>query len=667
MIVAPLPKNERARIAALRRYDILDTPPEESFDVFPQLIVDVFGVPSAVISFVDSARQWFKARINVDDQETSRDIAFCAHTIICKGPMVVTDASTDPRFHDNPLVTKEGGVRFYAGAPIRTADGLAIGVLCAIDSVPRSLSDSQLATLQRLASLVSDQLELRIVNRRLASELAERETAEQHLRSTSRELALSNLRFDVALKNMLHGLCMFDAEMRVVVSNARFAEIYALTPDEVKRGTPVREIQAACMDRGTFAGVWSESRLGEPSKGEAEVEELQDGRVVSVRRQPVADGGWMTTHEDITERHRSDLKMAYMARHDLLTGLLNRAAFYEKIQEAGARLRRWDEAFSVILLDLDRFKQVNDSLGHPAGDTLLREVAQRLKACVRETDVLARLGGDEFAIVQVRAGDQRNEAVALAGRVISCFAEPFEIERQDLTIGTSIGVALAPNHGFDPDELIKNADLALYQAKAAGRNDVSIFDLSMKDCVNTRQRLEIDLRQAILNEQLELYYQPQIHVASGKVLGAEALLRWHHPERGFVPPIEFIPLAEETGLIERIGEWVLLKACVEARRWPAEVKVAVNLSPVQFRRGGLLDTILYALVESGLPPERLEVEITENVLLESETANLEIIKKLRNLGVSIALDDFGSGYSSLSYLTMFPFDKIKIDKFFSMN
>jgi diguanylate cyclase (GGDEF)-like protein len=359
--------------------------------------------------------------------------------------------------------------------------------------------------------------------------------------------------------------------------------------------------------------------------------------------------------------------MAYMARHDLLTGLLNRAAFHEKIQEAGARLRRWNEAFSVMLLDLDRFKQVNDSLGHPAGDSLLREAAQRLKSCVRETDVLARLGGDEFAIVQIRAGDQRNEALTFAHRIINCFADPFRIEGQDLTVSTSVGIALAPDHGFDPDELIKNADLALYQAKAAGRNDVSIFDLSMKDCVNARQRLENDLRQAILNEQLELYYQPQIHVASGKVLGAEALLRWHHPERGFVPPIEFIPLAEETGLIERIGEWVLLKACVEAKRWPAEVKVAVNLSPVQFRRGGLLDTILYALVESGLPPERLEVEITENVLLESENANLEVIKKLRNLGVSVALDDFGSGYSSLSYLTMFPFDKIKIDKFFSMN
>jgi diguanylate cyclase (GGDEF)-like protein len=359
--------------------------------------------------------------------------------------------------------------------------------------------------------------------------------------------------------------------------------------------------------------------------------------------------------------------MAYMARHDLLTGLLNRAAFQEKILEAGARLRRCSEGFSKILLDLDRFKQVNDSLGHPAGDALLKEVAQRLRSCVRETDVMARLGGDEFAIMQIRAGDQRNEATAFANRILSCFAEPFEIERQELTISTSIGIALAPDHGVDSDELIKNADLALYRAKAIGRNDCVIFDLTMKHHVDTRQRLETDLRQAILNEQLEVYYQPQIEAASGRVSGAEALLRWRHMDKGFINPAEFIPIAEETGLIERIGESVLLKACVDAMQWPADTKVAVNLSPVQFRRGSLVDTILDALVESGLPPERLEVEITENVLLESEIGNLNVIKRLRNLGVSVALDDFGTGYSSLSYLTMFPFDKIKIDKFFSMN
>jgi diguanylate cyclase (GGDEF)-like protein len=323
--------------------------------------------------------------------------------------------------------------------------------------------------------------------------------------------------------------------------------------------------------------------------------------------------------------------------------------------------------FSVVLLDLDRFKQVNDTLGHPAGDVLLREAAVRLKACVRETDVLARFGGDEFAIMLTRAGDQREEAIAFANRIIRAFIDPFEIAGQKLTISASLGVTFAPGHGDDADELIKNADLALYQAKARGRNGYAIFDTEMMDHANARQRLEHDLRQAIAGEEMELYYQPQIEARSGKISGVEALLRWHHPEKGFISPVDFIPIAEETGLIERLGEWVLHTACTEATRWPAEIKVAVNLSPVQFRRPGLLDTVLYALVESGLEPNRLEVEITESVLLESKFDNLATIRQLRNLGVSVALDDFGTGYSSFNYLTMFPFDKIKIDKFFSMN
>jgi diguanylate cyclase (GGDEF)-like protein len=663
MIVAHLPVNEQERLAALQRYGILDTSSEERFEVFPQLVVQAIGVPSAVISFVDSERQWFKARINIADQETSRDIAFCAHAIHCDRPMVVTDATKDPRFFDNPLVTSDGGVRFYAGAPIRTADGYAIGVLCAIDSSPRDLSADESATLQNLAGLVANQLELRLTNRRLVAELAERERAEQRWREASEGLAQSNLHFDAALNNILHGLCMINADEKLVVSNARFAEIYGLTAEETKPGTPTQKIEAACLERGTFAT----GSLTGPSTSEPELHALEDSRVVSVRRQQLPNGGWMTTHEDITERHHSEGKLAYMARHDLLTGLLNRASFSERIQEAEARLRRWGELFSVVLLDLDRFKHVNDTLGHPAGDVLLREAAVRLQGCVRETDVLARFGGDEFAVMLTRAGEQREEAIAFANRIVRSFIDPFEIAGQKLTISASLGITFAPGHGADAEELIKNADLALYQAKARGRNGYAIFDSEMMDLANARQRLEHDLRQAIANEELELYYQPQIETMSGEISGVEALLRWRHPEKGFISPGDFIPIAEETGLIERLGEWVLHTACAQATQWPAEIKVAVNLSPVQFRHAGLLNTVLYALVESGLDPRRLEVEITESVLLESKFDNLTTIRQLRNLGVSVALDDFGTGYSSFNYLTMFPFDKIKIDKFFSMN
>lgn len=667
MISAPIPTNEQARLAALHRYDILDTPPEECFDIFPRLVVRAIGVPSAVISFVDSERQWFKARINVSDQQTSRDIAFCAHAILLDRPLVVSDAANDPRFHDNPLVTAPGGVRCYAGAQIRTSDGFAIGVLCAIDSAPRLFSAAQLETLQELASLVADQLELRLANRRLSSELSERMRIEQFLRSMSRDLELSNKRLDAALNNFLHGLCLFDSDHRVVVSNARFAEIYSLRPDEVERGVHLSKIQSACIDRGTFVDSWCEQQLGRTSQATSEVRLLQDGRAVFVRCQAVAGGGWMTVHEDITERYRTEQQIAYMAKHDLLTGLLNRGAFQERIDEACARLRRWGESFAVILLDLDRFKQVNDSLGHPAGDALLCAVAARLKAGIRDTDVLARLGGDEFAILQTRTMDCHHDATAFVERIVNSLIDPIEIYGQQLAINTSAGIALAPQHGSDSDELIKNADLALYRAKAAGRNGYAIFESAMKDRANARQQLEGELRRAIRNQEFELYYQPQIEARSGTVCGAEALLRWRHPKRGFISPAEFIPVAEETGLIEKLGQWVLQEASAEAMRWPGSIKIAINLSPVQLSRGAFSDTVVQALLRSGLPPERLEVEITENVLLEAEVKTLATISQLRDIGVSVALDDFGTGYSSLSYLTSFPFDRIKIDKFFSIN
>jgi diguanylate cyclase (GGDEF)-like protein/PAS domain S-box-containing protein len=370
---------------------------------------------------------------------------------------------------------------------------------------------------------------------------------------------------------------------------------------------------------------------------------------------------------DITEQKRTAAQIAFMAHHDLLTGLANRALFMEKIEEAGARLRRWGEAFTVFILDLDRFKNVNDSLGHPAGDALLKEIAERLKRSLRETDVLARLGGDEFAIIQVGEENSRERAIALADRIVDIITQPHEIDGTRVSIGTSIGIAMAPKDGSDPDELIKKADLALYRTKSQGRNGSCFFDLQMTEDADARHQLENDLRGALARNELELHYQPIIDVKTRKPCGAEALVRWRHPERGYILPDQFIPLAEETGLIIPLGEWVLQKACADAAAWPADIKVAVNLSPVQFGKGNLFDVILCALVESGLPPERLELEITESVLLEGDAGLPALIRQLKNTGVSIALDDFGTGYSSLKYLTVFQFDKIKIDKSFTQN
>ena len=356
-----------------------------------------------------------------------------------------------------------------------------------------------------------------------------------------------------------------------------------------------------------------------------------------------------------------------LAQTDILTGLPNRAFFLEQLKYAGSDQQRLHGMFAVLMLDLDRFKNVNDSLGHAAGDALLRQVAVRLRSALRSDDVLARLGGDEFAIIQAGRHDQRASSVDLASRLSKLIAEPFDLPGHQVEIGTSIGIALAPEHGDDREQLLKKADLALYRSKSAGRNCFTVYDEAMSAELEARNTLEGDLRDAIARCQFEVHYQPYFDVQSGRRRGAEALIRWRHPERGLIPPDQFVPLAEETGLIVALGEWIIRQACDDATLWPADTQVSINLSPVQFKQAELFDVIALALKNSGLPPERLELEITESVLLERAAENLAFMERLSGIGVSLALDDFGTGYSSLSCLTTFPFNKIKIDKSFMGN
>ena len=356
-----------------------------------------------------------------------------------------------------------------------------------------------------------------------------------------------------------------------------------------------------------------------------------------------------------------------LAQIDALTGLPNRAFFLEQLEQTDPYERRRRGAFSILMLDLDRFKNVNDSLGHAAGDALLRQVALRLQSALRGSDVLARLGGDEFAIIQAGCDDQRAGSIDLATRISKLIAEPFLLPGHRVEIGTSIGIAMAPEHGSDQEQLLKKADLALYRSKSAGRNCYTVYDEAMSVELEARNTLEGDLRDAIARCQFEVHYQPFFDVQSGDRQGLEALVRWRHPTRGLVPPDQFIPLAEDTGLIVPLGEWVLRRACDDATRWPADIKVAVNLSPVQFKQTDLFDVIQSALRNSGLSPKRLEIELTESVLLERVVENHAFMQKLKSIGISLALDDFGTGYSSLSCLTAFPFDKIKIDKSFIGN
>jgi len=486
------------------------------------------------------------------------------------------------------------------------------------------------------------------------------------------DLARKNRILELTLENMAHGLCMFDGEQRLIVCNRRYAKMYGLSADEIRSGETLRAILEARVAAGSSpkgAEEYIETRLCEVTRSDpyCVVHELRDGRVVAITHQPIEGGGWVAIHQDITASRRDEERVAFMAHHDLLTGVANRTSFMEKLEEAGARLRRRQETFTVFMLDLDRFKNVNDSLGHPAGDALLKQTADRLKASLRKVDVVARLGGDEFAIIQVGEPDPRGAAIELAKRIIALISAPYDINGTMVSIGTSIGMATASVDDVDPDALMKRADLALYRTKSEGRNGYCFFDERMTADADARRQFEADLRDAVSHDDIDVYYQPILHVKTRRLFGFEALARWRHPVRGFVPPIEFIPLAEETGLIVPLGEAVLRKACAAATLWPPELKVAVNISAVQFAKSDLLGVVTRTLEDTGLPAARLELEITESALLENEAGVIATLQQFRRLGITVSLDDFGTGYSSLRYLTTFPIDKIKIDKSFTQN
>ena len=389
---------------------------------------------------------------------------------------------------------------------------------------------------------------------------------------------------------------------------------------------------------------------------------LPDGRAFSVVNKPIAGGGWLATHEDVTERQRSEDRIAHMARHDALTDLPNRMLLLEQLNHEIKRVKR-GECLAVLCLDLDQFKSVNDALGHHIGDELLKLVGERLRGCTRELDVVARMGGDEFAIIMTQM-EQAADAATLSKRIRDSVIKPYQIEGHQIVTDISIGISVAPMDAVELAELLRNADMALYDAKADGRGTFRFFEPEMNTRMKVRRELEMDLRKALATEQFELHYQPLVVLETNDVNGFEALLRWNHPTRGMVSPADFIPIAEETGLIVPLGEWVLKAACNEAVNWPEHIKVAVNLSPAQLNCRNLVSMVTSVLNETGMPPHKLQLEITETVLLQNTFTTLATLHELRKMGVQIALDDFGTGYSSLSYLRSFPFDKIKIDRSF---
>ena len=497
-----------------------------------------------------------------------------------------------------------------------------------------------------------------------AIDITERKKGEEELRQ-------QNERFNAALSNMSQGICMFDSEQRIVVSNERYATMYGLSLEQVKPGILYRQVLDARIANNNYAGDNPQKYIKEASEAVTNPEaskktlEFRNGQFIEIVYQPTADGGWLDTHEDVTEYHRIQQRIAYLAYHDALTGLPNRVKLVEQMEQELKRPRRGD-TFALLCLDLDDFKNINDTLGHAAGDDLLKVVGERLKSCVRETDMVARLGGDEFAVIQISKNPTKDAAL-LAERICNVIRVPIQLDQNEVVVEMSVGIAVAPEHGDDYEALLKNADMALYQAKHNGRGAYCFFKPEMEASVKDHHALALDLRKALGADQFELYYQPLINLKDNKIDGFEALLRWHHPERGMVSPADFIPIAEDMGLINEIGKWVLQQACSMAVNLPDDIKIAVNVSPVQIKRGNLLEVVKDGLVTSGLPASRLEIEITESVMIADKDATIDVLRQLHGLGVHISMDDFGTGYSSLSYLQSFPFDKIKIDSSFVKN
>jgi diguanylate cyclase (GGDEF)-like protein len=490
-------------------------------------------------------------------------------------------------------------------------------------------------------------------------------------REQEEALRVRNFQFDTAINNMSQGLCFFDSDHRLIVCNDRFVEMYDIAPERVSPGMSLIEIVDLRFEAGSFPAMTRDEYLrwrtnvAVSNEAKDSIVELMNGRTFKIRHRPMPGGGWVATHEDITEQRQSEVKIEYMAHHDALTDLANRVLLNDRLEHALSRVQH-GEMVAVHHLDLDQFKAVNDTFGHPCGDKLLRIVAERLRSLVGEADTIARMGGDEFVIVQATVADPA-EATALAQVVINALSEPYDIDGQQAVIGVSIGISVGPGDGSNPDKLLRNADLALYRAKSDGRGTFRFFEPAMDLQMQTRRVMEQDLRKALPAGEFELHYQPVVNLASKEISGFEALIRWNHPAKGMISPADFIPLAEEIGFIVPLGEWVVRQACATAARWPENLHVAVNISAIQFRSPGLMQVIVGALAASGLAPTRLEIEITESVLLHNKEATLAVLHQLRALGIRIAMDDFGTGYSSLTYLQSFPFDKIKIDRSFVKN
>ena len=776
---------EQERLRRLERYRISRTPPEAAFDDITKLLADLLNTPMAYLCTTEADCHWFKSRLGFDLDEVPRSISFCDHTLKQEGVMVVPDAARDKRFADSPMVTGPFHIRFYAGVTLRDADGFALGTLAVVDTMPRWITEQQKESLERLAGIALDRMELRKTQFELRETVAAAEAARQLAMSDSAELRQ-------VIDCLPQAIVLMDAQNDFVLWNKNYENMFPDMAEHFKPGINYETILRKALRNDRYykpmdpsaEEIWVKNRLDQFNRNAAIIQQNPgDGRWIRYDQHQTADGKkvgvrtditddknqadsfrllfennpvamWvverstlkfidinaaavelygysreqflkMTSLEirppseyqralddaktnfrfdsgekdwvhlkadgteilvssyarpirydnreagiisviDVTERRKQDARIRYLAEHDVLTDLPNRSLFLDLLAGQLSKKTQNHSYTSIVLIDIDDFKGVNDTLGHQVGDKLIVAVANRLEELIGDRGIVARLGGDEFAILLPML-TELGAAEAVANELVNAFGDPFKVGDYDLQIGVSAGVSFSLDDSVDSPNLLKNADLALHQAKTDGRGICRVYEPQMSLQIMVRREVERDLRQALAKDQLVVHYQPLMELERGVEVGFEALMRWNHPQRGMISPAAFIPIAESSGMIVPMGNWVLEQSCKLATTLQKKLSVAVNISPAQFKSGKLVEVVSAALGKYGLAAHRLELEITESLLLEKSSETLDVLKSLKELGVVIALDDFGTGYSGLGYLNSFPIDKIKIDRSFIKN